>query len=140
MQVTGLDRRIALVILSRVGTDTRHVIAGSILVGIVLAFLVPSTTARVSCLVPIMLGIIAAFGMSKKSAFAGMLMITTTQTASIWNVGIKTAAAQNMVAVGFIEKTLQKTITWLRVAARGRSLRDHHDARALFRHDAHDAI
>jgi solute carrier family 13 (sodium-dependent dicarboxylate transporter), member 2/3/5 len=112
MQVTGLDRRIALVILSRVGTETRHVIAGSILVGIVLSFLVPSTTARVSCLVPIMLGIITAFGMSKKSAFAGMLMITTTQTASIWNVGIKTAAAQNMVAVGFIEKTLGKTITW----------------------------
>ena len=112
MQVTGLDKRIALVILSRVGTETRHVVAGSMLVGIVLAFLVPSTTARVSCLVPIMLGIIAAFGMSKKSAFAGMLMITTTQTASIWNIGIKTAAAQNMVAIGFIEKTLQKTITW----------------------------
>ena len=35
-----------------------------------------------------------------------MLMITTVQTASIWNVGIKTAAAQNMVAVGFIEKML----------------------------------
>ncbi len=113
MTATGLDKRIALVILSRIGTDTRHVVAGSILVGIVLAFLVPSTTARVSCLVPIMLGIIAAFGVSKKSAFAGMLMITTTQTASIWNVGIKTAAAQNMVAVGFIEKQLHTTITWL---------------------------
>ena len=37
-----------------------------------------------------------------------MLMITTVQTASIWNVGIKTAAAQNMVAIGFIEKTLQQ--------------------------------
>ena len=60
-----------------------------------------------------MLGIIAAFGVNRKGAFAGMLMITTTQTASIWNVGIKTAAAQNMVAIGFIEKTLQKTITWL---------------------------
>jgi len=35
------------------------------------------------------------------------------QTASIWNVGIKTASAQNMVAIGFIEKTLQKSITWL---------------------------
>lgn len=112
MQETGLDRRIALVILSRVGTETRHVLAGAMLVGIVLAFLVPSTTARVSCLVPIMLGIIAAFGMSRRSAFAGMLMITTTQTASIWNVGLKTAAAQNMVAVGFIEKSLGKTITW----------------------------
>ena len=40
-------------------------------------------------------------------------MITTAQTASIWNVGIKTAAAQNMVAVGFIEKQFGKTITWL---------------------------
>ena len=113
MTATGLDRRIALVILSRVGTETRHVVAGSMLVGIVLAFLVPSTTARVSCLVPITLGIIAAFGVNKKGAFAGMLMITTTQTASIWNVGIKTAAAQNMVAVGFIEKAFNTTITWL---------------------------
>jgi anion transporter len=113
MTLTGLDKRIALVILSRVGTETRHVIAGSMLVGFVVALLVPSTTARVSCLVPIMLGIIAAFGVSRKSAFAGTLMITTTQTASIWNVGIKTAAAQNLVAVGFIEKAFGKTITWL---------------------------
>jgi solute carrier family 13 (sodium-dependent dicarboxylate transporter), member 2/3/5 len=113
MTATGLDKRIALVILSHVGAETRHVVIGSIFVGFVMAFLVPSTTARVACLVPITLGIIAAFGVSKKGAFASMLMITTTQTASIWNVGIKTAAAQNMVAVGFIEKTFQHTITWL---------------------------
>lgn len=112
MSITGLDKRIALGILARSGTDTRAVVLGSMLVGIVLAFMVPSTTARVSCLVPIMLGIIAAFGVSKSSAFAGMLMITTAQTASIWNVGIKTAAAQNLVAVSFIEKQLGKTITW----------------------------
>jgi solute carrier family 13 (sodium-dependent dicarboxylate transporter), member 2/3/5 len=40
-------------------------------------------------------------------------MITTVQAASIWNVGIKTAAAQNMVAIGFIEKAFGRTITWL---------------------------
>ena len=113
MTATGLDKRIALNILSRVGTETRHVVVGTILVGFVIAFLVPSTTARVACLVPITLGIITAFGVSKKGAFAGMLMITTVQAASIWNVGIKTAAAQNMVAIGFIEKMLGKTITWL---------------------------
>jgi len=113
MTITGLDKRIALSILSRVGTETRHVVVGSILVGIIVSFLVPSTTARVSAMVPITLGIIAAFGVNKKSAFSGMLMITTVQTASIWNVGIKTAAAQNMVAIGFIEKTFQATITWL---------------------------
>jgi anion transporter len=113
MTATGLDKRIALTVLSRVGTDTRHVVVGTILVGIVIALLVPSTTARVACLVPITLGIIAAFGVNKKGAFAGMLMITTVQTASIWNVGIKTAAAQNMVAIGFIEKAFGQTITWL---------------------------
>ena len=113
MTSTGLDKRIALTILARVGGEVHHVVVGAILVGFVMAFLVPSTTARVACLVPIMLGIIAAFGVNRKGAFAGMLMITTVQTASIWNVGIKTAAAQNMVAVGFIEKTLQKSITWL---------------------------
>jgi anion transporter len=113
MTATGLDKRIALSILARVGTETRHVVMGTILTGFVIAFLVPSTTARVACLVPITLGIIAAFGLSRTSAFAGMLMITTVQTASIWNVGIKTAAAQNMVAVGFMEKTLGTTVTWL---------------------------
>ncbi|MCC7345801.1 MAG: DASS family sodium-coupled anion symporter [Variibacter sp.] len=113
MTATGLDRRIALSILSRVGTDVRNVVIGTILVGFVIAFMVPSTTARVACLVPITLGIIAAFGVNKRGAFASMLMITTVQTASIWNVGIKTAAAQNMVAIGFIEKAFNRTITWL---------------------------
>ena len=113
MTATGLDKRIALSILARVGTETRHVVVGTILVGFVIALMVPSTTARVACLVPITLGIIAVYGVNKRGAFASMLMITTVQTASIWNVGIKTAAAQNMVAVGFIEKTFGKTITWL---------------------------
>src|SRR5262245_48157737 len=113
MTATGLDRRIALTILSRVGTETRHVVVGTILVGFVIAFLVPSTTARVACLVPITLGIIAAFGVNRRGAFASMLMITTTQTASIWTVGIRTAAAQNMVAIGFIEKAFGRSITWL---------------------------
>jgi sodium-dependent dicarboxylate transporter 2/3/5 len=113
MTITGLDKRIALSILSRVGTKTHHVVIGTILVGFVIALMVPSTTARVACLVPITLGIIAAFGANKRSVFASMLMITTVQTASIWNVGIKTAAAQNMVAIGFIEKAYNQTITWL---------------------------
>lgn len=112
MTLTGLDKRIALTILSAVGTSTRSVVVGTILVGFVIAFMVPSTTARVACLVPITLGIISAFGVNKRSAFASMLMIVTVQTASIWNVGIKTAAAQNMIAIGFIEKAFNQTITW----------------------------
>jgi solute carrier family 13 (sodium-dependent dicarboxylate transporter), member 2/3/5 len=120
MTITGLDKRIALFVLSKVGARTSRVVIGAIGVGIVLSFLVPSTTARVACLVPIIMGIILAFGVDKHSRFAGLLMITTAQAASIWNVGIKTAAAQNMVAIGFIEKTLKGTVTypeWLLAAA-----------------------
>ncbi len=113
MTITGLDRRIALVVLRWVGARTSRVVMGSILVAFVLAFLVPSATARAAAVIPIMMGVVLAFGVDKRSRFAGLLMITTVQAVSIWNVGIKTAAAQNMVAIGFIQKTLGQDITWL---------------------------
>jgi len=112
MMLTGLDKRIALLVLSKIGAKTNRVLAGVIVVGFILSFFVPSTTARVSCMVPIVMGIILAFGVHLKSRFAGVMMIATAQTASLWNVGIKTAAAQNMIAVGHIEKMLGTTITW----------------------------
>ena len=93
-----------LFVLSKIGAKTHHVLAGVICVGFVLSFFVPSTTARVSCMVPIVMGIIAVFGVPRKSKFAAIMLIAVAQADSIWNVGIKTAAAQNMVALGFIEK------------------------------------
>jgi anion transporter len=112
MTRTGLDKRIALVVLSRTGARTKHVLIGVILVGFILSFFVPSTTARVSCLVPIVMGVIAVFGVERRSRFAGMMLIATAQADSLWNVGIKTAAAQNMVAVSFVQKQLGVDITW----------------------------
>jgi anion transporter len=112
MQKTGLDKRLALNILSLVGAKTKNVLAGVILVGFALSFFVPSTTARVACIVPIILGIINAFGVEKKSRFAAVLMIACAQADSIWNVGVKTAAAQNMIAVSFIQKMLGQDISW----------------------------
>ncbi len=113
MQKTGFDRRLALNILSVVGAKTRNVVIGVIFVGFALAFFVPSTTARVACIVPIIMGIISAFGVDKRSKFAGVLMITCAQADSIWNVGIKTAAAQNMIAVNFIKQILGVEISWI---------------------------
>ena len=112
MTATGLDRRIALVVLSKVDARSNHIVIGAMAVGFLLSFIVPSTTARVACLVPIMMGFILAFKVDKRSRFAGLLVITAAQTASVWNVGIKTAAAQNMVAVGFIEKQFDTSIGW----------------------------
>src|SRR5699024_3952145 len=46
------------------------------------------------------------------SRLSALLMITAVQSISIWNVGIKTAAAQNMVALGFIEGEFGLDVTW----------------------------
>ncbi len=112
MSATGLDRRIALKVLSHVDAKTNQVVIGAMVVGFLLSFVVPSTTARVACLMPIMLGFILAFRVDKRSRFAALLVITAAQTASVWNIGIKTAAAQNMVAIGFIERQFGESISW----------------------------
>ncbi len=112
MTLTGLDRRIALVTLSRIGTSTRRVMVGAIAVTILLSLVVPSATARSACVVPIMMGVIAAFGVDKRSNIAAGVMIIVAQATSIWNVGIQTAAAQNLLTVGFMDKMLGDRITW----------------------------
>ncbi|MBN6206419.1 DASS family sodium-coupled anion symporter [Ralstonia pickettii] len=112
MEITGLHRRIALYILSKVGIKPGRLVMGTILVSFVLALFVPSATARAGTLVPILLGIVAAFGLAKESKLAALLMITAVQSISIWNIGIKTAAAQNMVALGFIKSEYGVEVTW----------------------------
>jgi anion transporter len=112
MRHIALDRRIALLVLRRTGTSPRGILVGAIVVGIVLAFFVPSTTARVGAIVPIMGGMVTAFGLARDSRMAACLMITTAQVATIWNVAIKTAAAQNLLAVGLIQKALGVTVSW----------------------------
>lgn len=112
MTQTGLDKRIALLTLSKVGASTHRVLLGAIVVTILLSFIVPSATARVACMVPIMMGVIAAFGVDKRSAFAGGIMILVAQATSIWNVGIQTSAAQNLLTAGFMQKLLGQSVTW----------------------------
>ena len=113
MTVTGLDRRIALVTLSLIGTTTRRILIGAVAVTIVLSLVVPSATARSACVVPIMMGVISAFGVDRRSNIAAGIMIVVAQATSIWNVGIQTAAAQNLLTVGFMDKMLGGRVTWL---------------------------
>ncbi|MCL1698610.1 MULTISPECIES: DASS family sodium-coupled anion symporter [unclassified Lysinibacillus] len=112
MQITNLHKRLALWILSLVGTKTKAIVFGAILVSIALAFFVPSATARAGAVVPILLGMVAAFGLPRDSRLAALLVITSVQAVSIWNIGIKTAAAQNMVALNFIKEQFGVDISW----------------------------
>ncbi|WP_339252118.1 DASS family sodium-coupled anion symporter [Sporosarcina sp. FSL W8-0480] len=112
MQATNLHKRLALFILSKVGVKTGAIVFGAILVSVVLAFFVPSATARAGAVVPILLGMVAAFGLQPNSRLGALLVITAVQSVSIWNIGIKTGAAQNMVALGFMEKEFGVSVAW----------------------------
>lgn len=115
MTITGLDKRIALFTMSRIGASSSSILIGAIVVTIVLSLVVPSATARTACVVPIMMGVIAAFNVDKHSRLAASMMIVVAQATSIWNVGIQTSAAQNLLSIGFINKTFgaEYTISWL---------------------------
>lgn len=113
MTHTGLDKRIALVTLTKVGASTRRVLLGAMLVIVLLSLVVPSATARSACVVPIMMGVIAAFGVPLRSNIAAGLMIIVAQGTSVWNVGIQTAAAQNLLTVGFMDKMLGERVSWI---------------------------
>ena len=113
MRKTGLDRRIAMLVLSSVGTKVSRIYLGVIITGLILAFFVPSATARIACLAPIIIGIVENLGIERKSRVAALLMVGAVQADTFWNIMIQTAAAQNLVAVGFIQTQMNTSISWI---------------------------
>ena len=88
MRKTGLDRRIAMLVLS-------------------------SATARIACLAPIIIGIVENLGIERKSRVAALLMVGAVQADTFWNIMIQTAAAQNLVAVGFMQTQMNTSVSWI---------------------------
>lgn len=112
LAATGLDRRIALMILSRVGTKPSSILGGVLATAIILTFLIPASTARAAALVPIVLGLVTAVGEDRKSTFSRMLMVAMVTQVSITNIGVMTGGTQNLLAVGIIQNATGYTIGW----------------------------
>ena len=113
MAITGLDRRVALGVVSLIGTSRGRILIGIIVVMALLAFFIPTASARVACLTPIALGMISALGIGRKSRVAGMLMMAIAYLSMIWAMGIATGAAQNVYANALMERTIHVSISWI---------------------------
>jgi solute carrier family 13 (sodium-dependent dicarboxylate transporter), member 2/3/5 len=113
MAITGLDKRVAFKVISLIGTSRGRILIGTIVVMALLAFFIPTASARVACLVPIILGMISAFGIDKKSRFAGMLMMAIVYLSLIWAMGLATGAAQNVYVNALMERTIHVRISWI---------------------------
>lgn len=105
MTKANLARRIALAMVVSFGSRARWALLGMILVNGMLAFLVPSTTARAALMLPIVLILADVYGATRgKSNFGASLMIQELQSNNIYTSGILTATACNIMAVGFIRE------------------------------------
>ena len=113
MGITGLDKRLAYMVILLIGTRRSHLLIGTIIVMALLAFFVPTASARVACLVPIILGLISALGIDRKSRVAGMLMMSIVYLSLIWAMGIATGAAQNVYVNALLDRTINVHISWI---------------------------
>jgi len=112
LKITGLDRRVALLVMSRVGISPARLTLGAMIVGFVLALFIPSATARVGAVIPIMAGVVAALGLPITSSLGATLMIVTAQACSIFNMAVKTGAAQNLISLNFLQAAFDRTVAW----------------------------
>nr|WP_315401103.1 DASS family sodium-coupled anion symporter [uncultured Duganella sp.] len=99
---TGLEKRVAYLILRLVGTKVNAMIAGIIITSFALTFLIPSVIARAATLVPIVLGLIAAFGLPVNSQVGKAMLLLAAILPSVTGVGVLTGAAPNPVLVNFL--------------------------------------
>ncbi|HTV37049.1 MAG TPA: DASS family sodium-coupled anion symporter [Xanthobacteraceae bacterium] len=113
MAITGLDKRVAYKVIALIGIGRSRILIGTIIIMALLAFFIPTASARVACLTPIMLGMISALGIDKKSRTAGMLMLAVAYLSLIWAIGIATGAAQNVYVNALMDRTIHVSISWI---------------------------
>ncbi|HWF95292.1 MAG TPA: DASS family sodium-coupled anion symporter [Xanthobacteraceae bacterium] len=113
MTATELDKRLAFIVISLIGTSRSRLLIGTIVVMAILAFFIPTASARVACLVPIILGMVSGLGLEKKSRVAGMLMMSIVYLSLIWAMGIATGAAQNVYVNALMDRTIHVRIAWI---------------------------
>lgn len=110
---TGLEKRIAYLIIRTVGTKTTSIIAGIIITAFVLTFLIPSVIARAATLVPIVIGLTASFGLPLQSRTGKAMLLLAGILPSVTGVGVLTGAAPNPVIVGFLRTAGQPSISYM---------------------------
>lgn len=110
---TRMAERITYLVLSKIGCSGTRVTLGVTISNIIIAFLVPSTTARTAMLLPVCMSIIALLGKEGRSNLAVNLLLCLTFTNATISAGILTATVPNPVTIEFIAKAGGPTISYL---------------------------
>lgn len=105
MVKSNLARRFALWMITSFGGTPKKTLLVLIILNFVLAFFVPSTTARASLMVPICVILLEIYrAIPGKSNFGRLMMLLGVQADAVATSGVMTGTAANMIAVRFIQE------------------------------------
>ncbi|GGI46801.1 membrane protein [Paenibacillus marchantiophytorum] len=105
MMKSNLGRRFALWMVTSFGKTPKRTLLVLIIINFVLAFFVPSTTARATLMVPICLILLEVYrAMPGSSNLGKVMMLQGVQADAIATSGVMTATSGNIIAVGFINE------------------------------------
>lgn len=112
VQRTGLGRRIAELLVSRLSSSYPRLITGVVLVSMALAFLMPSTMGRVLLLVPIFLALADRMGFEPGSNGRTGMVVAVALSSFLGPAAILPANVPNNVLAGTAEAYHGITITY----------------------------
>lgn len=105
MSATNLGKGIALYLTTKFAKTPTQVLVVFVIVNYILAFFVPSTTARASLIVPIALIILEIYkAVPGKSNFGRLLMLQGVQNNAFATSVVMTATSAQVLAIGFINE------------------------------------
>ena len=110
-ETTGLARRLAFNIISRLGSDYSRILLGMMVVNFLLTFLVPSGVAKTTILCAIAIGMIESYGMGKGSNIGKGLILAMTYLSGLFDKTI-IAGAATILARGLIEQFGKVQVLW----------------------------
>jgi solute carrier family 13 (sodium-dependent dicarboxylate transporter), member 2/3/5 len=108
---SGLATRIGYIFMGLVGTSYARLLISIILLVLVLNFFVPSGMAQLAILAPIVMGVVAAFGLDKKSNVGRGMFLTLTYTCGLFNKMILAGGA-TVLTRGIVEKLTGHSIPY----------------------------
>ena len=108
---SGLARRLAYLVMRRLGAGYSRLLLGLILSSFLLTLLVPSGIACVVIMAAVAVGLIEVFGLPRGSNVGRGIFITLTYTAGIFDKMV-IAGATSILARGLIERTTGIEVYW----------------------------
>lgn len=113
MEKSGFARRLALWMVTKFGKTSKTILLSLLVVNFLIAFIVPSTTARAAMMLPIVLLIGEAYGVYDGNKNLGKLLgIQGLQANNISTSAILTATAPQILAVGLIRDMTNYDVSW----------------------------